>query len=58
VSAPSTDLKRAQRKLDAARLGRDSAICAASDLGLSLREIAAATGLGVETVRRILKAAT
>lgn len=58
MSAPSTDLKRAQRKLDAARLGRDAAILAASDLGLSLREIASATGLGVETVRRILKAAS
>lgn len=58
MSAPSSDLKRAQRKLDAARMGRDAAIRAASDLGLSLREIASATGLGVETVRRILKAAS
>jgi DNA-binding IclR family transcriptional regulator len=39
-------------------MGRDAAIRAASDLGLSLREIASATGLGVETVRRILKAAS
>jgi DNA-directed RNA polymerase specialized sigma24 family protein len=49
-------IERATHKLDDARESRDDALIAAHAHGLSLRELAAASGLGVETVRRTLHA--
>ena len=51
-------LKRAAAKFAAARVDRDQMIRDARQAGLSLREIAVASGLAVESVRRILKGAT
>lgn len=51
---PSAKLKRAQLKFDAARAERDRALREGREAGLSLRTLAELTGLGVETVRRIV----
>lgn len=51
---PETQLRRAAVKFDAARLARDEAVLAGHKAGMSLRDLADASGLGVETVRRIV----
>jgi len=53
----ATELKRTQRRLDAALAARNASIRSAQAGGMSLRTIATHTGLGVETVRRIVKGA-
>jgi hypothetical protein len=54
----ATRVARAQSKLDAARVERDRALFEGREAGLSLRALAGATGIGVESVRRILNGAT
>lgn len=49
---------RAAAKFAAARVERDQSIRDARAAGLSLREIATASDVAVESVRRILKGAT
>lgn len=48
--------ERAAAKYAAARAARDAAIVAGRESGLTLRELASATGLAVESVRRVLAA--
>lgn len=48
-------IERASHKLEDARDTRDDALVAAHAHGLTLRDLAAASGLGVETVRRLLQ---
>jgi hypothetical protein len=50
-----TKVERAARRLADAHIARDVALVEARAAGMSLRELADASDLGVETVRRILK---
>jgi transposase len=47
---------RSQAKLDAALVSRDAALRDAYEHGFSLRQLAKQTGIGVESVRRIVRA--
>lgn len=49
-----TLVERTAAKFDTARFARDESLVLGSEAGLSLRQLATASGLGVETVRRIL----
>ena len=53
---PETQLRKASERLHAAREARDAAIVSGRKAGLSLRELAAASGLAVESIRRTLHA--
>ena len=50
-------VERAAARFAAARVERDDTIKEARAAGLSLREIASASGLAVESVRRVLNGA-
>jgi hypothetical protein len=54
VTSPRAKLKRASERHRAALEARNVAIVDARAAGLSLRELAEVTDLGVESVRRIL----
>lgn len=49
-------IERATTSLDIARESQVLALVVGHEQGLTLRDLAAASGLGVETVRRILRA--
>ena len=53
--ATRAKVERAARRLGDAHIARDFALVEARAAGMSLRELADASDLGVETVRRILK---
>jgi len=54
VVAVLKTVTRTQQRLDAARLSRDAALRDAYEHGYSLRQLAKQTGMGVESVRRVV----
>lgn len=58
VATSQKRVARAAAKLDAARVERDRVLLEGHAAGLSLRALAVASGIGVESVRRIVGSAS